>query len=122
MPAHPTRRGLLALLTLLLLITAVTAPAFARNRYEIRDDLEGDPGDGVLKPAKPVDLVLPQTVIVVEGTTGRSGWCLPFFLLPSGLPGLPAVFVLPVPVRDGGAAWWLPSQDRPSAGRWHDAR
>lgn len=121
MPAHPTRRGLLALLTLLLLFTAVTAPAFARNRYEMTDDLEGDPGDGVLKPAKPA-LLLPQTVVVADGTTGRGAWCLPVFVLPSGLPGLPAVFMLPVPFRDGGAAWWLRSQDLPSAGRWHDAR
>lgn len=122
MPAHPTRRGLLALLSLLFLVTAVTTPAFARNRYELYDDSEGDPGDGVLKPAKPYTLVLPQTAVVADGTDGRGTWRLPVLLLPSGLPGLPTVFVLPGAAWRDHAAWWLRPEDRPAGGRWHDAR
>jgi len=105
------------------LFAAVTPPAFAKNTYELTDGFEGDPGDGVLNPAKqPSSLVMPQYTTIGGTTDGGSLWRLPVFVLPAGLSGLPLVFTLPADLWRQPMAHRAAPGTQPSGGRWHHAR
>ena len=121
MPSHPTRRGLLALV-ILVVFAVLAGPVFAKNTYEIKDPLEGDPGDGVLSPIKPAfrDPLAGETAICTATDADGATWRLPVFVLPAGPGGLPTVFAAP------GDVWrffrWSHAPFGPDGGRWHHAR
>ncbi len=116
-----------ALALVILLGGLAPSAAFAAFKYEIYDDVEGDPGDGVLDPA--VESNVPPAggrkldpVVATSDGLWPDAWPLPLgnlylvpLQLPGGLPGHGTVFFLP-------RAW---SRDDASVrryeGRWHNA-
>ncbi len=119
MPAHPTRRGLLALVTLFVFVFMAVQPVLARNTYEIHDGTEGDPGDGVLKPVKP-SVGLPRQPVTLLASE-HSGWFLPLFVMPANGPMVPVWFIAPSPASSADAGG-SPAVIRPRDRRWHHAR
>jgi len=59
MRVHSSRLARFVLLALAITISISTVPAVARSPYRISDATEGDPGDGVLKPASANGVALP---------------------------------------------------------------
>lgn len=124
MPSHPTRWGLVALVSLLL-ITFAAPTAFARiSKVELYEEYEGDPGDGVLDPSAIASGWSPSPVydVVSAGSATTSAWTVP--VLPFApmlmLPGGASVPVL-LFLNDDASGAVMRSALVP-AGRWHDAR
>jgi hypothetical protein len=125
----PCRLRAIAPVLILSVVLGIFTPAvaLARNQYELADQNEGDPGDGVLDPAidSQPSVWDSKHPLPIYSTTGRgrdAGWALPssafhFVSLPfsGGLPGQSVVLVLPRAWLRSGATALL------QQGRWHDA-
>ncbi len=104
---------------MLLIFTLTTiwlapAPAWARNPYTIRDDFEGDPGDGVLNPE-----VVPE-----PAPTPKGGNNLVFLVtfVDMGEGHLIPVFHLQTQfVGNFGPSWSRAVTPLTFEGRWHRA-
>lgn len=122
MPSHPTRWGLIALVSLLVFTFAAPAAHARISKVELYEEYEGDPGDGVLDPSAIASGWSPSPVydVVSSGSaTVRDIPLLPIapvLMLPGGSP-VPVLFF----VTDDASGSVLRSALVP-AGRWHDAR
>lgn len=125
-PSHLRRFAPVLILLAILGICTSTA-ALARNPYDLADQNEGDPGDGVLDPAVASDPNVAGSKIplpVFRATRPRddgspmspqNAFCLVPLPFSGGLPGQGIVLVLP-------RAWLRPSAPTLLRnGRWHDA-
>lgn len=122
--AHSRPRGFSVFVSLLLFIVLLgsTSAALARNSYQYTDSVEGDPGDGVLRP-QPRDIdpepviedrtfgVLFDSFLIMPTPGGRSGLLIPMLFFAPQQAGQP------FPAQDPGPF----GTDLRYGGRWHHA-